>query len=148
MNERAMCAMFMAFMTCFCFSPPGSSPPADSALMFIGILTALQSHDLAESMLVGLAAGAWCLHVYMYTYARLLARHVTLVLCLPIAELFQTELFPFNFIFMCEGPLIYVWLYPLIYVCLLFFSSNVNTATPDHFSAWFPQSRKGYKMTS
>jgi len=65
-----------------------------------------------------------------------------------IAELFQTELFPFNFIFMCDGPLIYVWLYPLIYVCLLFFSSNVNTATPDHFSAWFPQSRKGYKMTS
>jgi len=45
--------------------------------MFIGILTALQSHDLAESMLVGLAAGAWCLHVYMYTYTRLLARHVT-----------------------------------------------------------------------
>jgi len=32
MNERATCAMFMAFMTCFC-SPPGSSPPADSALM-------------------------------------------------------------------------------------------------------------------
>ena len=108
MNERAMCAMFMAFMTCFCFSPPGSSPPADSALMFIGILTALQSHDLAESMLVGLAAGAWCLHVYMYTYTRLLARHVTLILWVPIAELFQTELFPFNFIFMCEGPLIYV----------------------------------------
>ena len=63
-----MCAMFMAFMTCFCFSPPGSSPPADSALMFIGILTALQSHDLAESMLVGLAAGAWCLHVYKHVY--------------------------------------------------------------------------------
>ena len=90
MNERAMCAMFMAFMTCFCFSPPGSSPPADSALMFIGILTALQSHDLAESMLVGLAAGAWCLHVYMYTYTRLLARHVTLILWVPIAELFQS----------------------------------------------------------
>ena len=33
MNERAMCAMFMAFMTFFCFSPPGSSPPADSALI-------------------------------------------------------------------------------------------------------------------
>ena len=72
MNERAMCAMFMAFMTFFCFSPPGSSsPPADSALMFIGILTALQSHDLAESMhgACGWCMVLACIHVYVYSLA-------------------------------------------------------------------------------